>query len=109
MTGLAERRARKPPETRTAAQVFTVTATRRLGRRRTSSADYAALRVMHQADTARALALADSKIALAFAQRWAEIARMPAALRAAAAAALKSEQAAALLAEPRTRWPSPPS
>jgi hypothetical protein len=48
-----------------------------------------------------ARSLARSEIALAFASRWADIERMPAALRAAAAAALKAEQAAALSARLR--------
>lgn len=49
----------------------------------------------------QASSLARSEIAIAFAGRWADIERMPAALRAAARAALKAEQAAALSARLR--------
>ena len=58
---------------------------------------------MHQGRRAAtdAALLARCEIALAFASRWAEIARLPALLRAAAAAALKAEQAAALSARMR--------
>ena len=55
----------------------------------------------HSSARRQASSLARSEIALAFAGRWSEIRRMPAALRAAAIAALKAEQAAALSARLR--------
>ena len=63
------------------------------------AAAYAALR--RNSSAAQARSLARSEIALAFASRWADIERMPPALRAAAAAALSAEQAAALSARLR--------
>jgi hypothetical protein len=63
---------------------------------------YALLRHAARGAAAKASALAEAEIALAFAHRWAEIRRFPAALRAAAAAALQAEQAAAL--STRTRY-----
>lgn len=57
----------------------------------------AALR-RHGSLARKAGSLARSEITLAFASRWVEIERMPASLRAAARAALKAEQAAALSA-----------
>ncbi len=63
---------------------------------------YALLRHAARGAVGRASALVHAEIALAFAHRWAEIRRFPAALRAAAAAALQGEQAAAL--STRTRY-----
>jgi len=64
------------------------------------AAAYAAFRRNGSA-ARQASGLARSEIALAFASRWADIQRMPAALRSAAVAALKAEQAAALSARLR--------
>jgi hypothetical protein len=64
------------------------------------AAAYAALK-RDGSGARQARSLAHSEIALAFASRWADIERMPAALRAAAVAALKAEQAAALSARLR--------
>jgi hypothetical protein len=55
----------------------------------------------HTGAARQASSLARSEIALAFASRWADIRRMPTALRAAAILALQAEQAAALSARLR--------
>ena len=51
---------------------------------------------MPHTDAVHAFALAKAEVLIAFAHRWAAIARLPAHLRNAAAAALKAEQAATL-------------
>lgn len=69
------------------------------GERQQLTAMQAAARALlrrRQGIASAASELAESEIALAFASRWAEIRRLPAPLRAAAIAALKMEQAAAL-------------
>lgn len=119
MTGPAERPSRKPLETRTAATAHTIethytrisarAGLRHLGAAHAAArkqllaaqaAGYAALR-SKGSGAALAVARARAEIAQTFAHRWAEIRRAPPALRAAAAAALESEQAAALAARIR--------
>ncbi len=106
MTGFSERPSRKPPETRTAAHAelrspttdwrAALKALQRAERRQLQATHAGGYALLRAGDTAKASALAHAEIALAFAHRWAEIRRGPAALRAAAAAALQAEQAAAL-------------
>jgi len=103
MTGPAERPSRKPPETRTAAAAAQTEpradlrashAAERKLLLAIQAAGYALLRRSNNGIAARARA----ETTVAFAHRWAEIRRLPPALRAAAAAALEAEQAAALSA-----------
>ena len=103
MTGPAERPSRKPPETRTAATPHQTVPRADLRASQAAerklllamqAAGYAALRPSNNGVAARARA----ETTVAFAHRWAEIRRLPPALRAAAAAALEAEQAAALSA-----------
>jgi hypothetical protein len=106
VTGLSERPSGKPHETRTAEHVdfrspsadwrAGLKALQRAERHQLQAAHAAGHAMLRASDMGKATALAHAEIALAFAHRWAEIRRGPAALRAAAAAALQSEQAAAL-------------
>lgn len=106
MTGPANRPARKPRGHWTPTTPASILGLdQRPPWRRGSPADYALLRSMHAADAVNALSLAKSEVTLAFADRWASIARLPASLRAAAIAALTAEQAAAFTA---TIGPRPP-
>jgi hypothetical protein len=115
MTGPAERPSRKPPEIRTAVISLRQINTYRprlapTGSRRELAAAHAAARkqlIATQAAARRHGAACDpaqrayAEIVQAFAHRWAHIRRMPIEERAAAAAALGAEQAAALSARTR--------
>jgi hypothetical protein len=105
MTGPAERPSRKPPETRTAATPYQPTnhlspshAAERRMLMALQAAGYTTLRQSTHGAAGRAASRARAELATAFAHRWAEIRRAPAALRAALAAALDAEQAAVLSA-----------
>src|SRR5437762_1008586 len=99
MTGLVESPSRKPVETNTAIVSQTAPSDPALqwrgalkslqrGERKSllasQASGYALLRSAARGAAAKAAAMAQAEIALAFAHRWAEIRRLPAALRAAA-------------------------
>ena len=100
MTGLAERPSRKPPETRKANSSFDLkqlTAQHRSAHQQLLIAQRAELAQLRAVPShTKASALTQTEIAVEFGHRWAEINRLPVAERAAAAAALRAEQAAAL-------------
>lgn len=97
MTGPAEKPGRKPRQATSSFNLKQLTALHRSAYQQlltTQRGEYAHLRSM--AGRSQASALAQAEIAVEFAQRWADVRRLPLAERAAAIAALRAEQSAAL-------------